>query len=82
VPRKVRKIPANVNRAGKVLGKVLEFSSYSDLDCEADLGWNALKRGVQSYVAEYASRVNGPFTQFYIGNASKCTCTSMASGTA
>jgi hypothetical protein len=56
-------------------------ASYGDLDGEVDLGCNAIKRGVQSYVVENATSADGPFTQFYIGKASKSTCTGLTSGT-
>ncbi len=52
-----------------------------DLDGTVDLAWDAIRRGVQTYAAEYATSVDGPYTQCYIGKASKCAATGLASGT-
>ena len=51
-----------------------------DLDGEVDLSWDPIRRGLQSYVAEYAVPPAGPWMQFYIGRVSKCTCTGLTSG--
>ena len=52
-----------------------------DLDGSVDLGWDAIKRGVQTYIAERATAADGPYTQCYIGKASSCTDTGLVSGT-
>jgi hypothetical protein len=52
-----------------------------DLDGTVDLGWDAIKRGVQTYVAERATSSAGPWTQCYVGKASSCTDTGLVSGT-
>lgn len=57
-------------------------ATRGDLTGEVDLGWNAITRGVQTYVAERATDPDGPWTQFYIGAASKCTSTGLTSGAA
>jgi hypothetical protein len=57
-------------------------ATLGDLDGEVDLSWNAISRGVQTYLAEYATTPTGPWTQFYVGAASKCTATGLTSGTA
>jgi hypothetical protein len=52
-----------------------------DLDGTVDLAWDAIKRGVQTYVAERATAADGPYTQCYLGKASSCTDTGLTSGT-
>jgi hypothetical protein len=52
-----------------------------DLDGSVDLGWDAIKRGVQTYIAERATAADGPYTQCYIGKPSSCTDTGLVSGT-
>jgi hypothetical protein len=52
-----------------------------DLDGTVDLGWDPIKRGVQTYVAERATAADGPYTQCYIGKPSSCTDTGLVSGT-
>ena len=52
-----------------------------DLDGTVDLTWDAIRRGVQSYVAEQATAPSGPWTQCYVGKSSKCTVTGLTSGT-
>lgn len=56
-------------------------ASLGDLDGTVDFHWNAIKRGVQAYVAQYATASSGPWTQFYVGKASSCTAGSLVSGT-
>ena len=56
-------------------------ASGGDLDGTVDLTWDAIRRGVQSYVAEQATASSGPWTQCYVGKASKCTVTGLTSGT-
>ena len=43
--------------------------------------WDAIKRGVQTYVAERATASEGPWTQCYVGKLSNCTDTGLVSGT-
>jgi len=45
------------------------------------LNWDAIRRGVQTYVAQQATASGGPWTQCYVGKASKCTVTGLTSGT-
>ena len=52
-----------------------------DSESTVDLTWDAIRRGVQSYVAEQATASSGPWTQCYVGRASKCTVTGLTSGT-
>ena len=52
-----------------------------DLDGSVDLGWDPIKRGVQTYIAERATSSAGPWTQCYVGRASSCTDTGLTSGT-
>jgi hypothetical protein len=56
-------------------------ASGGDLDGEVDVQWDSLPRGVQSYIAEHSTSVDGPWTQFYVGKASKATATGLTSGT-
>jgi len=56
-------------------------ASGGDLDGTVDLAWDAIRRGVQSYVAEQATAPSGPWTQCYVGKSSKCTVTGLTSGT-
>ena len=51
-----------------------------DLDGTIDLSWDANRRGVQTYVARYATSPDGPWTECYIGRASSCTVTGLVSG--
>ena len=53
-----------------------------DLDGTVDLSWDALRRGVQTYIAQQATSPSGPWTQCYVGKASSCTVTGLTSGTA
>ena len=46
-----------------------------------DLDWDAIRRGVQTYVAEYATSPTGTWTQGYIGRSSKCTVEGLTPGT-
>jgi hypothetical protein len=41
----------------------------------------ANRRGVQTYIAQYATSPNGPWTECYVGKASSCTVTGLTSGT-
>ena len=43
--------------------------------------WDAIKRGVQTYVAERATASEGPWTQCYVGKLSNCTDTGLVSDT-
>ena len=52
-----------------------------DLEGEVDLTWDPIRRGLQSYLVEYALPPSGPWTQCYVGQASKCTCSGLTSGT-
>lgn len=56
-------------------------ASGGDLDGTVDLTWDAIRRGVQTYVAEQAAAPSGPWTQCYVGKPSKCTVTGLTSGT-
>ena len=42
---------------------------------------DALRRGVQTYIAQQALSPSGPWTQCYVGKASSCTVTGLTSGT-
>ncbi len=46
-----------------------------------DLTWDAIRRGVQTYVAQHSTSPSGPWTECYLGNASSCTVTGLTSGT-
>ncbi len=61
--------PANLAAAG------------GDLDGTVDLNWDAIRRGVQTYVAQQAASSSGPWTESYVGKASKCTVTGLNNGT-
>ena len=52
-----------------------------DHDGTVDLAWDPIKRGVQTYIAQQAAASGGPWTQCYIGKASRCTVTGLTSGT-
>ena len=52
-----------------------------DLEGTVDLSWDALRRGVQTYIAQQATSPSGPWTQCYVGKASSCTVTGLTSGT-
>ena len=52
-----------------------------DLEGTVDLSWDALRRGVQTYIAQQAISPSGPWTQCYVGKASSCTVTGLTSGT-
>ncbi len=52
-----------------------------DLEGTVDLSWDALRRGVQTYIAQQATSPGGPWTQCYVGKASSCTVTGLTSGT-
>ena len=52
-----------------------------DMPGSVDLGWGPVKRGLQTYLARYGTSPDGPWTQFYAGQASKCTATGLTSGT-
>ena len=52
-----------------------------DLEGTVDLSWDALRRGVQTYIAQQATSPSGPWTQCYLGKASSCTVTGLTSGT-
>jgi hypothetical protein len=52
-----------------------------DLDGTVDLTWDAIRRGVQSYVAQQSTSPSGPWTECYIGKASSSTATALTSGT-
>ena len=52
-----------------------------DLEGTVDLSWDALRRGVQTYIAQQATSSSGPWTQCYVGKASSCTVTGLTSGT-
>ena len=52
-----------------------------DLEGSLDLSWDAIRRGVQTYIAEQAASASGPWTQRYVGKASKCTVSGLSSGT-
>ena len=45
------------------------------------LSWDAIRRGVQTYIAQQAISPSGPWTQCYVGKASSCTVTGLTSGT-
>jgi hypothetical protein len=42
-----------------------------DLEGTVDLTWDALRRGVQTYIAQQATSSSGPWTQCYVGKASR-----------
>jgi hypothetical protein len=46
-----------------------------------DLAWDAIRRGVQTCVAQQAASSSGPWTECYVGKASSCTGTGLTSGT-
>jgi hypothetical protein len=52
-----------------------------DHDGTVDLAWDAIKRGVQTYIAQQATSASGPWTQCYVGKPSSCTVTGLTSGT-
>ena len=52
-----------------------------DFENTVDLTWDAIRRGVQTCVAEQATASSGPWTQCYVGKASKCTVPGLTSGT-
>ena len=52
-----------------------------DLEGTVDLSWDALRRSVQTYIAQQALSPSGPWTQCYVGKASSCTVTGLTSGT-
>jgi hypothetical protein len=56
-------------------------AAIGDMDGEVDCNWNAIRRGVQTYIAEYATSPSGPWTQFYVGKPSKATAPGLTSGT-
>jgi hypothetical protein len=56
-------------------------ASVGDHSGTMDLHWDAIRRGVQTYVAEYATAPAGPWTQGYIARASKCNITGLTPGT-
>ena len=52
-----------------------------DLEGPVDLSWDALRHGVQTYIAQQAASPTGPWTQCYAGKASSCTVTGLTSST-
>ncbi len=56
-------------------------ATAGDLDGTVDLSWDAIPRGVQTYVGEQATSPSGPWTQCYVGRPSKCIVTGLTSGT-
>ena len=52
-----------------------------DLEGTVDLPWDAIRRGVQTYVAQQATSPSGPWAECYVGKASSCTVTGLTSGT-
>jgi hypothetical protein len=52
-----------------------------DLDGTMDLTWDAIRRVVQTYVAERALSPSGPGTQCYVGKPSKWAVTGLTSRT-
>jgi hypothetical protein len=56
-------------------------ASVADHSGSMDLDWDAIRRGVQTYVAEYATSPAGPWTQGYIGRPSKCEIPGLTPGT-
>jgi hypothetical protein len=56
-------------------------ASGGDLDGTVDLTWDAIGRGVQTYVAQQATSSSGPWTECYVSKASSCTVTGLTSGT-
>ena len=52
-----------------------------DLEGAVHLSWDALRRSVQTYIAQQAISPRGPWTQCYVGKASSCTVTGLTSGT-
>ena len=56
-------------------------ASLGDHSGTMDLDWDAIRRGVQTYVAEHATAPAGPWSQGYIGRASKCNVAGLTAGT-
>ena len=46
-----------------------------------DLTWDAIRRSVQTYVAQQATWSTGPRTECYVGKGSSCTVTGLNGGT-
>jgi hypothetical protein len=51
-----------------------------DMDGTIDAHWDP-EKGARAYTGEYSLSPTGPFTQFYVGSASKATATGLVSGT-
>ena len=71
VPTPVGPLPAPASLA----------ATGGDQEGEVDLSWDAIPRGVQTFLAEQAPAPTGPWTQFYVGKVSKCTASGLTSGT-
>jgi hypothetical protein len=56
-------------------------ATLGDLPGTVDFHWDSIKRGVQTYIAQSATSSGGPWTQFYVGKASKCEAGGLVSGT-
>ena len=50
-----------------------------DVTGSVDLGWDP-QRGVQTFIAHYATAPTGPWTQGYVGKKSSCTIGNLPSG--
>src|ERR1035441_2187987 len=48
-----------------------------DLEGTVDLSWDALRRGVQTYIAQQALSPSGPWTQCQIGRATRLQITKL-----
>ena len=63
------------------VGAPQNFSATGgDMDGSIDSHWDP-EKGAVTYTAEYSLSPTGPFTQFYVGSASKATATGLVSGT-
>ena len=62
---------------GSTKGQIVGPRSYPS----RATAWDALRRGVQTYIAQQATSPSGPWTQCYVGKASSCTVTGLTSGT-
>ena len=75
----------NLQAARAPVGTLPQLASLAatggGLDGTVGLTWDAIRRGVQTYVAEQATAPSGPWTQCYVGKSSKCTVTGLTSGT-
>ena len=55
--------------------------SCGDMAGSVDFHWDSMKRGVQTFLGEYSTSPDGPWTQFYAGKKSSTTASGLVSGT-